>query len=84
MSYILHLPGSNFIQPNGEYGLGRALYYGCESGIQEIVCGILSHQNARDISIDGRYSLSHARAVAITKHHFALASILDSKKTNNF
>ena len=69
------------IAPNGAYGLGRALFFGSQTGSLEIVRKILQHQNASQIHQHGKYSLMHARVTALSINHQEIVELV-SKKLN--
>ncbi len=82
VEFLLNQPASKYIHPNGENGLGRALFFGCQTGVGEIVERILKHQNAHEILEHGRYSLNYARAAAATKNHYAILNILSNNNAS--
>lgn len=82
VEFLLNQEASKYIHPNGENGLGRALFLGCQTGIEGIVERILKHQSAHEILEHGRYSLNHARAAAAAKNHYTILSILSSNTSS--
>lgn len=79
VEYLIANQESWQIAPNGAYGLGRALFFGSQTGSLEIVRKIFQHQNASKIHQQGQYSLMHARVTALSINHEEIVKLVSEK-----